>query len=67
MLANEGNRIIMTGRQNRVASSDASKEYASYADIILEGMNPQGGDDTEEEVIIQSLPQNKQTQRRTPP
>ena len=67
MLATEGNRIIMTGRQSHVMGSEASKEYASYADIILAGMNPQGGDDAGEELIITSPPRKKQAQRRTPP
>lgn len=67
MLATEGKCIIMTGRQNHVDSSTASKEYAPHADIILEGMNPQGGEDEEEEFIIQSPPRKKLTQRRTPP
>jgi len=67
MIATAGIRIVMTGRHTYVVSSSASKAYSSYADIILEGMNPQGGDDEKEEVIIQSPPRKKQTQRRTPP
>jgi hypothetical protein len=67
ILAKEGCRIMMTGRQSYVMGSDASREYATYADIILEGMNPQGGDEEKEEVIIQPPPRKKQTQRRTPP
>ena len=67
LLATEGKRITMTGRQNHVEGSVAAKEYASYADIILEGMNPQGGEDEEEEYIIQSPPRKKAANRRTPP
>ena len=63
-LANEGSRIVMTGRQNFAVGSTASKAYASYADIILEGMNPQGGDEDEE---VASPPRKRPTQRRSPP
>ena len=67
MIAIEGKRILMTGKQSHIDSSTASKEYASYADIILERFNPQGGEGEEAESIIQSPPRKKQTQRRTPP
>ena len=60
MLATEGNHMLMTGRQNFVESSTALKAYASYADIILEGMNPQGGDDDVEDFVMQSPPRKKQ-------
>ena len=61
----EGTLIHMSGKQNEAVSSIASREYSSYADEILEGMNPQGGDP--EEVIILSPPRKKQNQRHTPP
>ena len=67
MIATAGSRIVMTGRQTYVASSNASKAYSSYADIILASMNPQGGDGEEEDAVIKSPPRKKQTQRRTPP
>ena len=38
-LAAEGKRIIMTGSRNQVESLSASREYASYANIILAGMS----------------------------
>ena len=60
----EGTRIYMSGRQNDISSVGASA-YSSYADEILEGMNPQGGD--AEEVIILSPPRKRQNQRNTPP
>jgi hypothetical protein len=66
-IAIEGKHIVMAGRRNQIDSSNASREYSSYADIILAGLNPQGGDEEEEEVNIQSPPRKKQTQRRTPP
>ena len=66
-LAIEGKRIIMTGSRTQVESSTASREYASYVDAILEGMNPQGGEEYEEEPILSSPPRKKQAQRKTPP
>ena len=30
----------MTSSRNQIESSSVSREYASYADIILAGMNP---------------------------
>jgi len=54
----------MSGSRNQVESSTASREYASYADIILEGMNPQDG---EEEEVIRSPPRKRQAQRTPPP
>ena len=67
LLAIDGMRINMTGRQSHVNGSTASKEYAAYADTILEGMNPQGGEGDEAEFVIKSPPRKKQSQRRTPP
>lgn len=64
-IAIEGKTIVMTGRQNPAVSSNASKEYSSYADLILEGMNPQGGEEEKEE--IRSPPRKKPTQKKTPP
>lgn len=56
----------MSGRQNESDGSVASKVYSTFVDEILEGMNPQGGDEVEE-VTILSPPRKRQNQRRTPP
>ena len=58
----------MSGRQNHGDSSVASSVYSSFADEILESMNPQGGDGDEvEDVTILSPPRKRQNQKRTPP
>ena len=39
----------MKGWRNQVSSTETSREYSLYEDIILAGMNPQGCDDEEKE------------------
>ena len=60
----EGTFIQMSGRQNKEESSVAFRVYSSFVDEILEGINPQGGKDMEE-VMILSPPRKKQNQRCT--